>query len=80
MHAGVTEETFASLHEGLARYFLAALKNQDSTVGLIKEAREFLKDNHIEGVIKKGNSLEKLSMLPSLMDEGDIEVPLRLVK
>ena len=80
MHAGVSEETFASLHEGLARYFLAALSNPDSPVGLIKEAREFLKDNHIEGVKKTGNSLDRLSKLPALKDEGDIEVPLRLIK
>lgn len=80
MHGSVTQETFASLHEGLAKYFIAALSKPESPVGLIKEAREFLKDNHIEGVKKPGGSLDKLSMLPKLVEEGDIEVPLRLVK
>jgi len=80
MYAGVTEETFASLHEGLARYFIKALSDPESPIGLIKEAREFLKDNHVEGIKKPGNSLDRLSSLPSLADEGDVEVPLRLIK
>lgn len=80
MYAGVTEETFAGLHEGLAKYFLAALSNPDSPVGLIKEAREFLKDNKIEGIKKPGNTLDRLASLPALHEEGDVEVPLRLVK
>lgn len=82
MHPGVSADTFANLHEQLAQYFLKALSDPESPVGLIKEAREFLKDNQIQGIKVKGGALDLISQrLPMISDEfGEEETPLRLIK
>lgn len=82
LHPGVTADVFADLHENLAKYFLKALSDPESPVGLIKEAREFLKDNQIQGIKVKGGALDLINQrMPALNGEdGEEETPLRLIK
>ena len=69
MSKSATEEMLELLHAELAQKFRAMLKNDEVPASLLKEVREFLKDNKIEAVPRAGTPLG------GLCDDLDLPFP-----
>lgn len=65
----------ADLHEELANQLLALVRNGEPTASILNVARQFLKDNGIDGVPSAGNPLDNL--VHSLPDFDEEELPLQ---
>lgn len=64
------EDIFAKLHEALGSDLLTKVQSGEATAAELNVARQFLKDNGIDGVPTKENPLGKLAAsLPSFEDE-----------
>jgi hypothetical protein len=66
-----TVEALGELHGKLADTLSKQLEKDDVSASLIKEAREFLKDNGIEAVA--GKSEKMLKLVQHIPFEGDAE-------
>jgi hypothetical protein len=54
-----------SLHSELAAEFLRRVKSGEATAADLSAARQFLKDNNIDGIVKAGGPTHQLAkMLP----------------
>lgn len=78
MYGGLEEKEFSDLHAALAKALKAKILSGEVTAAELKEAREFLKDNGVDGPKTAGVRSLAANMPVSLHD--DDEVPLRLVK
>jgi hypothetical protein len=78
MNSGVTLESFQTLHDALAKTLLKKIQSGECSASDLKEAREFLKDNGIDGVKKEGGALDSLTKAIQFSDP-DEDVPLRVV-
>ena len=69
------EELFPQLHAALAEELLARVKSGTATASDLSVVRQFLKDNGVDSVPKKGSPLDQLSNSANLPftqeDEGD---------
>jgi len=69
------ESILTQLHESLAQDLLDKVMSGEAKASDLNVARQFLKDNGIDGVPTEGNPLENLThMLPSF---EDYELPLQ---
>ena len=62
------EKILANLHEELALQLLARIQEEGVNASILKEAREFLKDNGINNIPRKGSPLEALQTTISSED------------
>ena len=66
------EELLKQLHSGLAEQLLAKVQSGEATASDLNVARQFLKDNGIDSVPKKGSPLDNLaSSLPFTQSEDE---------
>jgi len=63
----------ASLHTALAEELLDRVNSGQATAADLGVVRQFLKDNGIDGVPKKGNPLDNLAQTLPFTKEGDDE-------
>lgn len=72
-----SENELSELHAELARVLTKAVQHKDETgqpvAALLSVARQFLKDNHIEGQAVPGSPLKELSDLPVFDDDNFAE-------
>jgi len=68
------EQIMADLHQELAAKLLIEVKSGESTASIFNVARQFLKDNGIDGVPTQGNPLDNLIL--ALPDFDEDELPL----
>lgn len=68
---GKLDEILEQLHEGLARDLLKRVKSGEATASDLNVVRQFLKDNGIDNVPKKGSPFGELvnSIPDDLPDE-----------
>ena len=73
----MTDEKLSNLHDALAKELLDKIKSGEASASLIKEAREFLKDNDIYSMPTDGNPLGKLKdQIPEFEDDdSDLGLP-----
>ena len=64
----------ADLHEELAKQLLGSVQAGEASPSLLNVARQFLKDNGIDGVPTQGNPLDNL--IHALPDFNEDELPL----
>ena len=64
----------ADLHEELATQLLGQVQTGEATASIFNVARQFLKDNGIDGVPTQGNPLDNL--IHALPDFDEDELPL----
>jgi len=67
------EQIMADLHEELATQLLGQVQSGDTTASILNVARQFLKDNGIDGVPTQGNPLD--SLILALPDFSEDELP-----
>jgi hypothetical protein len=67
------EKALADLHTALTNTLLARVKDKSATAADLAVARQFLKDNHIDGTPDEGTSLADLARQVPFkgVDEGD---------
>lgn len=64
------EQLLSTLHEEIAKKLLEKVRSGDVTAAELNVARQFLKDNNVDAVPKKGSSLGSLvDELPFTSDE-----------
>lgn len=64
------EKTLSNLHEELAKKLLEKVRSGEVTAAELNVARQFLKDNNIDGVPKEGTPLGNLvDALPFTSDD-----------
>jgi|TARA_R110002124_G_scaffold153683_1_gene320703 hypothetical protein len=68
------EVIMADLHEELATQLLGHVQAGEATASIFNVARQFLKDNGIDGVPTQGNPLDNL--IHALPDFDEDELPL----
>ena len=68
------EAIMADLHEELAKQLLGTVQTGEATASILNVARQFLKDNGIDGVPTQGNPLDNL--IHALPDFNEDELPL----
>jgi len=69
------DEILSELHECLAQQLLDRIQDGEAKASDLNVARQFLKDNGIDGVPTQGNPLDNLThMLPSF---DEMELPLQ---
>jgi hypothetical protein len=68
------EAIMADLHEELAKQLLGSVQAGEATASILNVARQFLKDNGIDGVPTQGNPLDNL--IHALPDFSEDELPL----
>jgi hypothetical protein len=68
------EAIMADLHEELAKQLLGSVQAGEASPSLLNVARQFLKDNGIDGVPTQGNPLDNL--IHALPDFNEDELPL----
>jgi hypothetical protein len=68
------EAIMADLHEELAKQLLGSVKAGEATASILNVARQFLKDNGIDGIPTQGNPLDNL--IHALPDFSEDELPL----
>jgi len=68
------DEIMSLLHEELATQLLGQVQAGDTTASILNVARQFLKDNGIDGVPTQGNPLDNL--IHALPDFDEDELPL----
>ena len=65
-----TKDAMESLHKMLAETLIERMKDPDVKAGDLNVARQFLKDNHIEGMAVENSPLADLvKTLPDFNDE-----------
>ena len=65
-----TKDAMESLHKMLAETLIERMKDPDVKAGDLNVARQFLKDNHIEGMAVENSPLADLvKTLPDLNDD-----------
>ena len=66
------EDLLKQLHSGLAEQLLAKVASGEATASDLNVARQFLKDNGIDNVPKKGSPLDNLAhSLPFTQSEDE---------
>lgn len=71
------EEIAAQLHNALAADLLKRIQSGEATSAELSVARQFLKDNGIDTVARKGGNLHKLEdALPDFEGDGPMDVNL----
>jgi hypothetical protein len=71
-------ELLELLHKTLAENLLARINDPEAKASDLNVARQFLKDNNIEGLAAEGSPLgELVKTLPSFGDEGADENEMR---
>jgi len=68
------DQIMSELHEELANQLLGQVMAGDTTASILNVARQFLKDNGIDGVPTQGNPLDNL--IHSLPDFNEDELPI----
>lgn len=68
------DQIMSELHEELANQLLGQVMAGDTTASILNVARQFLKDNGIDGVPTQGNPLDNL--IHALPDFDEDELPL----
>jgi hypothetical protein len=68
------EEIMAELHAELATQLLGQVMAGDTSASILNVARQFLKDNGIDGVPTQGNPLDNL--IHALPDFSEDELPM----
>tara|TARA_R100001377_G_C3181703_1_gene106902 strand:+ start:36 stop:266 length:231 start_codon:yes stop_codon:yes gene_type:complete len=68
------DQIMADLHEELATQLLGQVQTGEATASIFNVARQFLKDNGIDGVPTQGNPLDNL--IHALPDFDEDELPL----
>jgi len=68
------DQIMADLHEELATQLLGQVQTGEATASIFNVARQFLKDNGIDGVPTQGNPLD--SLIHALPDFDEDELPL----
>lgn len=68
------QDTLDTLHTELAKQLLARVKSGQATAADLSVARQFLKDNHIDGTPEEGSPLGELARKVPFqgVDEGDL--------
>lgn len=68
------DDILSDLHAELATQLLEQVQAGDTTASILNVARQFLKDNGIDGIPTQGNPLENL--IHALPDFDEDELPL----
>jgi len=68
------DQIMSELHEELANQLLETVMAGDTTASILNVARQFLKDNGIDGVPTQGNPLDNL--IHALPDFDEDELPM----
>ena len=68
------EKIMADLHEELATQLLTAVQSGETSASILNVARQFLKDNGVDGVPTQGNPLDNL--IHALPEFNEDELPL----
>ena len=68
------EAIMADLHEELANQLLTEVQSGETSASILNVARQFLKDNGVDGVPTQGNPLDNL--IHALPEFNEDELPL----
>ena len=68
------DQILAELHEELANQLLGQVMAGETTASILNVARQFLKDNGVDGVPTQGNPLDNL--IHALPDFSEDELPM----
>lgn len=68
------EAIMADLHQELANQLLTEVQSGETSASILNVARQFLKDNGVDGVPTQGNPLDNL--IHALPDFNEDELPL----
>ena len=68
------DEIMSQLHEELATQLLGQVMAGETTASILNVARQFLKDNGVDGVPTQGNPLDNL--IHALPDFSEDELPM----
>lgn len=66
-----TDDALRDLHGLLAKEFAARIKSGEAPAAILKEAREFLKDNKIESLATPGSALQSIADSLPFAGSGD---------
>ena len=67
-----SREVLNAVHEALAKELLAKITSGEAPASLLKEAREFLKDNNISAPLTPTNPLGRLAEAVPFPTEADV--------